>query len=209
MKNQMLSACPNHLRGELQGLFARFPFEEMPIEYHRATGLHGVTFEDGSIGLLPAEPEIMLAMFLHEVAHASLLCAGHPDGLAHGNDFVRICRELQVRFGVASSAWHSYDQQDAVIKTTAQHSAMRAAGAALAVEYDPTQRALHAAGAAMAAEHRHTMRYVLIMGGGCIAFIAGIAAPWGAWFASALNSDMLKLAAGGAIAAWIYFSTRG
>lgn len=210
MRNQMLSVVTDPaLRDELRALFAQYPFAEMPNWFALDTGFTGYTDVDGSIYLRQQDDAGMLAIYLHEVVHASLLRAGHPQARNHTGDFVRLCRELQVRFGVADRAWHAYDQQDAVLKTTAQHSVMRAAGAAMAINYDPTQRALHAAIEAVQAEHRHNWRYVLIVGGAAVAVMAWIMLPWAAWWdAMTIDADAMKLVAGAAVAGWLWWNFR-
>lgn len=209
MKNQMLSAVDPSLHNELRNLFSQYPFAEMSAAYARENGCAGITFEDGSIYILPSDDaEELLMIYLHESAHCALLRHGAPGWHLHNDYFVRQCRELQARFGVTGGAWHSYDQQDAHVKTSKADSVRRAACVAHAVDYDPTQRAAMHAAEAVGAERRHLFRYATVVGGSCVALIVGISLPFGACF-NAIDGDTMKLAAGAALVNWIWFSMRG
>lgn len=214
MKNKMLSIVTDPIReDELKRIFAGFPFASMSGEYHRATGFDGITLNDGSICVrADMAPELTLMVYLHEVAHASLLRAGHPRWNHHNEDFVKLCRGMQMRFGVAGQSWHAYDQQDAVIKTTADQAHVVAYAAAQAIQFDPTQRAVYAAIDAVSADRRHSWRYVLIVGGLALLSMVVITQPIGAWWnvmLSALDGDAAKLAGGLALVGWLWLNLRG
>ena len=211
MKTKMLSACPEHLHDELRALFAQYPFDVMNPQYARENACIGGTTSCGDIYILTLESDALtLAVYLHEVAHNSLLRQGHPRWFEHNYDFVRLCRELQVRFGVSEYADHGYDQQNAAVKTTARHATLAARATALAVDYDPTQRAAYFAYQAVQADHRHAWRYALVMISLAASVIAGIACPWAQWFdaLSSMHSDTLTLVSAAALCCWIWFSTR-
>ena len=211
MKTKMLSACPEHLRDELRALFAQHPFDVMSTQYAQKNNAAGITFADGSIYISnDYDPDFTLAVYLHECAHAALIRAGHPRSIEHNADFSRICSELSMRFGVSRFVDHNYDQQDAAVKTTARHASLAARATALAVDYDPTQRAAHFAYEAVQADHRHAWRYALVMISLAAAVIVGIAAPWAQWFdaLSSMHSDALTLGSGAALVCWLWFSTR-
>lgn len=209
MKAAMLEAAPANRKGELKRLFTEYPLNEMSREYAVRNNCGGITLEDSSVYVcLTSDARWNLHVYLHEIAHAALIRAGHPYGFDHGDDFVRNCRELQMRFGVAEYADHNYDQQDAVIKRPADYTSKAAIAAALAIEYDPTSRAVHAAMSAVQSDSRRIYNVIgigLLIAG---SVFAAIVIDFKAIF-TMFNSDLVPLIGGAALAGWIWLSSRG
>lgn len=213
MQNQMLSIIPDPAKqAELRSLFAQYPFQEMSKQFARAENCGGITFDDGSIYILPAgNTEWLLQVYLHEVAHAALIRSGHPKWHLHCDDFVKLARGMQARFGVAHAANHAYDQQDAIVKTSAKQARVTAHAAAMAIQFDPTQRAMHAAIDAVRYERGHNWRYVLIVGGAAILSMVIFTQPVGQWWnalMTMLDGDAVKLVGGAGLVAWLWWNLR-
>lgn len=210
MKTAMLSAVTDQvLKNELRALFLDYPFEEMSAEYSIQENCNGICFADCSIYILPSKkPQYLLSVYLHEVAHATLIRAGHPHSFDHGYDFSQICRELQLRFGVSEQAWHEYDQSDSPLKTTHKESVMRARQAAMQIAYDPTLRALHLADEAKGYEWRHGLHRLIVILAPVGLVYAALFADWSKIFGSLSRSDVI-LCSGLALAGWLWFSLRG
>lgn len=211
MYQQMLSVVADDpiKQAELKTLFGGHPIVG---EWH-GDQFEGVTDGDGNIWMRPGlRPARLLAIYLHEVTHAQLFHAGHPRWYQHGEDFVKLCRILQTRYGVEGESWHDYDQQDAVVKTTARQANIVAHAAARAIEFDPAQHALRATVNMVQAEKRHSLRYVLIVGGLALLSMIAVTQPIGQWWDAAmdmLSGDAVKLIGGGALVAWMWWSLRG
>lgn len=149
--------CPAALP-ELADLLAEYPPQAFNLAaartLHARSGLPGTHLvglaEAGQVYLLDDESlqgGHLLAIYCHEIAHACLQRAGHPDADRHTPQFWEICRGLQLRFAVADFSDDDYDLRDTT-RAGAEalpFTARRAASIGRAYEFDADQWARQAA----------------------------------------------------------------
>lgn len=209
MKSAMLSVVDESRHQELRVLFAQYPFGEMRRQFAQAENCDGITLANGEIYVLPHDdPRVMLMIFLHEVAHVTLLRAGYKNWDCHDDAFVKIARELQARFAVTGHARHDYDQQNAAIKTSAEHARKVAYAASMATDYDPTGSAIHSAMRAVQTERRRQFQWFGVF----LSFIAivftSVTIDWSSVLAALDQRDLILLSGAG-VCVWLWWNFRG
>jgi hypothetical protein len=209
MKSAMLSAVDESRHQELCVLFSQYPFGEMNRKFANEQNINGITLSNGFIYVLPhSDPRVMLMIFLHEVAHVTLLRAGYKNWDCHDDAFVRIARELQARFAVTGHAWHDYDQQDAVFKTTAEHARKVAYAASMATDYDPTGSAIHSAMLAVQTDRRRQFQWLAVFLSFMAIAFASVTIDWSSVLAALDRRDLI-LFSGAGVCVWLWWNFRG
>lgn len=209
MRARILSATPGHLKAEIRDYFRRFPINEMSRSYSNQHNVSGCCMPDAQIFLLPADDgRLLLTIYLHEIAHASLIYQQHPRWYLHEEDFNRIRSELQLRYGVFGIDDDNYCQQDAVMKTSQMQlyaSAIRHADEAY---YDPLQQAAQASQYANSSSMRQSWNTAIITVGLAVTISFFVI---GGGFSSIIrifDSNNMKLVAGLGCAAFLWWFTR-